>query len=165
MTARAKHQRSTPYPHPNADGFHKSWISNVIPWIDTARRLLRSEHLADIELGFVAAYVAINYTQHLVKGWSTVPPERTARDDCPVDRRRLIEIRERLRWHRNLILHLADELEEGGGLSLDFSATAPHLTVASMSPDADSQVTRDELEPMLEVLRPWAAGHWRRLVG
>jgi len=94
-----------------ARGFRRARVSQARAWGIAARRLLGTGEYPDIELGYVAAYLAIAFTHQLVSGDSKFHRrgDKEARSDCPVDPSHIEEWRARLMPVRNGVLHLGED--------------------------------------------------------
>lgn len=153
--------------HPEFQGLRRSWVSNARVWSVTARRLWNGASFAEVQLGVVATYLCLHATCNLVDGTGDVPADRTARGDCPIDPRRLRQLRDRLAKIRDLILHLADRRDSGSEVRTAFQAARPRVTVTAslVGPPARNHSTNiDEIEATLDALDEWLIRHWNRLV-
>ena len=156
--------RPRPPADPREHGFRLAWTSNAIMWSYAARRLLRSGHHTDAQLGFVAFYFCVKLTSQLVNGRRSpmVPADLTARGDCPVARRRLRALADRLRGFRNGILHWSDNFEEGSAIATHW--TAGSMVLETSTGGSSATLTREEVEALLDRLEPWLARHYQRLL-
>jgi hypothetical protein len=118
-----------------------------------------------VALGFVAAYIAMEYCHQIAHGVGSVPGDADARASLPVDSKALNHLRDVLRRHRNQILHLSDDLEVGHGISLSWKRDElrqdVELTLSVMQEDGPRPVTRGEVERVLAELREWAVVYHR----
>lgn len=153
--------------HPEFAGLRRSWVSNARVWSVTARRLWNGDTFADVQLGVVAIYLCLHATCNLVDGTGDVPADHTARDDCPIDPRRLRQLRDRLAKIRDLILHLSDRRDAGSEVRTAFQAAGPRVTVTASivgPPTRSHSINIDEVEATLNGLDEWLIRHWNRLV-
>ncbi len=147
------------------------WVSNARVWSAAARRLLHSGRLGETQLGFVALYLCVKMASLLVDGTptGTVRPDEAASGDCPIDRRELHALRDRLRDFRSEIVHLSDNWEdEGRHVTIDRTAgPPPTLTLKSTvgprgGPIRTDSMTLAEAEGFLDALDPWLLAHFER---
>lgn len=158
-----------PPPDPRQHGFRLGWLSRAQLWSNAARRLISTTNFADVQLGFVALYLCVRCAALLIDGndSGSIPADLTARDDCPILPKALHKLRDRLEKMRDEILHLSDRTEEGREIGMSWSTDAPDLTFRSTVGShviAKDEMTRPEVEAILDKLDPWLRLHLDRLL-
>jgi hypothetical protein len=147
-------------------GFLRARVSNARLWATGARRLLLSDEYPDVELGYVAAYLAVNFASQLIFGADGFRGDVVARADFPVDAKVMRHWRHRLEKVRDAILHFGDmPHSEARQITASWKSGSLTLTAPVGRPRVvrvDS-IPRQEVLHLLDRLEPWLQRHDERL--
>lgn len=150
-----------------ARGWRRARVSQARFWALGARRLLNYPDVPEVELGYVAAFVALGFAHQFVAGDIKSFHRRgdiVARSDCPVAPAVIARWHERLRPARNAILHLGERPKPNREIRTAFSPGSVNLAVwQGRPPKKIDSIARAELLALFDLLDPWLEKHDKRL--
>jgi len=131
--------------------------------------MLGADGLGEKYLAYVAFYLCLKDACLLVDGnkFGDLPGDPIARADCPMAPKNLRKLRDRVAGFRHEVLHLSDKKEDGRSLNMTWTIERPYPVFrSSVGKDtlAYDEMSKLEVEGILDKLDPWLRRHWDRLV-